>query len=101
MAYRALTNTQTDTDRHTQTDKKVKIEGPKSLSNDIFYHHTLITGGPINTFPYTCTQVSMSYQIYRLRGNVITSKDHNNNTQKASNLKPFSHCYVKSRGKVR
>ena len=33
---------------HALTDKKVKTEGPKILSNDIFYFRTVIIGGPIN-----------------------------------------------------
>ena len=28
------------------TDRKVKTEGPKILSNDIFYFNTVIIGGP-------------------------------------------------------
>ena len=32
------------TDRH--TDRKVKTDGPKILSNDIFYLKTVIIGGP-------------------------------------------------------
>ena len=41
VAYRARTDTQTDTDR-----QKVKTEGPKILSNDIFYFNTvMIIGG--------------------------------------------------------
>ena len=37
------------TDRHTDTwtDKSLKTEGPKILSNDIFYFRTVIIGGPI------------------------------------------------------
>ena len=36
------------TDRHTDTgtDKSLKTEGPKILSNDIFYFRTVIIGGP-------------------------------------------------------
>ena len=39
----------TDTHRHTDTgtDKSLKTEGPKILSNDIFYFRTMIFGGPI------------------------------------------------------
>ena len=39
FAYRARTDT--------QTDKKVKTERPKILSNDIFYFKTVIIGGLI------------------------------------------------------
>ena len=38
------------TDRHTphaRSEKRVKIEGPMILSNDIFYFKTVIIGGPI------------------------------------------------------
>ena len=46
------TDTQTDTQTHrhtgTWTDKSLKTEGPKILSNDIFYFRTVIIGGPIN-----------------------------------------------------
>ena len=37
------------THRHTDTgtDKSLKTEGPKILSNDIFYFRTVIIGGPI------------------------------------------------------
>ena len=36
------------TDRQTQGQTKVKkTEGPKILSNDIFYFRTVIIGGPI------------------------------------------------------
>ena len=36
------------TDRHTGTgtDKSLKTEGPKILSNDIFYFRTVTIGGP-------------------------------------------------------
>ena len=38
-------------DRHTthatRTDKSLKTEGPKILSNDIFYFRTVIIGGPM------------------------------------------------------
>ena len=30
----------------TRTDKSLKTEGPKILSNDIFYFRTVIIGGP-------------------------------------------------------
>ena len=42
VAYRARTDRQTQA----QTDKKVKTEGPRILSNDIFYFRTVIIGGP-------------------------------------------------------
>ena len=32
---------------HTRTDKSLKTEGPKILSNDIVYFRTVIIGGPI------------------------------------------------------
>ena len=39
VAYRA----RTDTQKHaTRADKKVKTEGPKILSNDIFYFKTVM-----------------------------------------------------------
>ena len=40
------------TQRHTDTgtDKGLKTEGPKILSNDIFYFRTMIIGGPIRTY---------------------------------------------------
>ena len=34
---------------HERTDKKVKTEGPKILSNYIFYFKPVITGGPISS----------------------------------------------------
>ena len=40
VAYRAGTDT--------RTDKKVKTEEPKILSNDIFYFKTVNIGGPID-----------------------------------------------------
>ena len=40
---------QTDRITHTGTDKSLKTEGPKILSNDIFYFRTVIIGGPIQT----------------------------------------------------
>ena len=36
----------TDTHTHTGTDKSLKTEGPKILSNYIFYFRTVIFGGP-------------------------------------------------------
>ena len=51
VAYSLRTDRHTDrqTDRHTDTwtDKSLKTEGPKILSNDIFYFRTVIIGGPI------------------------------------------------------
>ena len=41
------TDGQTDTHTDTWTDKSLKTEGPKILSNDIFYFRTVIIGGPI------------------------------------------------------
>ena len=38
VAYRAWTET--------RTDKSLKTEGPKILSNDIFYFRNVIIGGP-------------------------------------------------------
>ena len=40
----------THTHTHTGTDKSLKTEGPKILSNDIFYFKTMIIGGPIKRF---------------------------------------------------
>ena len=36
-----------DTDRQTHGQTEKKTEGPKILSNDIFYFKTVIIGGPI------------------------------------------------------
>ena len=41
-----LTDRQTDRQIDTGTDKSLKTEGPKILSNDIFYFRTVILGGP-------------------------------------------------------
>ena len=41
------TDRQADRQKHGPSDRKVKIEGPKILSNDIFYFKTVIIGGPI------------------------------------------------------
>ena len=46
VMYRARTDTDTQTDR--LTDREVKTEGPKILSNDIFYLQTVIMSGPSN-----------------------------------------------------
>ena len=40
-----LADSQTDT--HGQTDRKVKTEGTKILSNDIFYFKIVIIGGQL------------------------------------------------------
>ena len=45
VAVRLRTDTQTDT--HTGTDKSLKTEGPKTLSNNIFYFRNVTIGGPI------------------------------------------------------
>ena len=42
-----LADWQTDRQTHTGTDKSLKTEGPKILSNGIFYFRTVIIGGPI------------------------------------------------------
>ena len=48
VAYRAWTDRQTDRQTHgTWTDKRLKTEGPKILSNYMFYFKTVIIGGPI------------------------------------------------------
>ena len=49
VAYSLRTDRQTHTHTHTDTgtDKSLKTEGPKILSNDIFYFRTMIIGGPI------------------------------------------------------
>ena len=49
VAVRLRTDRQTDTHTHTGTDKSLKTEGPKILSNfnDIFYFRIVIIGGPI------------------------------------------------------
>ena len=44
MAYRAWT----DRHNHRRMDKSLKTEGPKILSNYIFYFKTVIFGGPID-----------------------------------------------------
>ena len=41
------TDTHTDTHADTGTDKSLKTEGPKILSNFIFYFKAVIIGGPI------------------------------------------------------
>ena len=52
----------TDTHTHTWTDKRVKTEGPKILSNDImFYFRTVIIGGPIYLFCYVFVQPFVIY----------------------------------------
>ena len=43
LTYRVDTDRRTDT----KTDRKVKTEGLKILSNDNFYFKTVIIGGPI------------------------------------------------------
>ena len=52
VAVRLRTDGHTDTQTHRQTDtgtdKSLKTEGPKILSNDIFYFRTVIIGGPTN-----------------------------------------------------
>ena len=50
--YREPISGRTDTQNHGQTDtrmdrQKLKTEGPKILSNDIFFFRTVIIGGPI------------------------------------------------------
>ena len=40
------THRHTDRDTDTWTDKSLKTEGPKILSNDIFHFRTVIIGGP-------------------------------------------------------
>ena len=48
VAYRARTDRQTRHMAHvTWTDKSLKTEGPKILSNYIFYFKTVIIAGPI------------------------------------------------------
>ena len=39
-----------DKQTHGQTDRQIKTEGPKILSNDIFYFRTVIFGVPIILF---------------------------------------------------
>ena len=46
VAYSLRTDRHTDTQTETWTDKSLKTEGPKILSNDIFYFSTVIIGGP-------------------------------------------------------
>ena len=54
VAYSVRTDTHTDTQKHihtdTWTDKSLKTEGPKILSNDIFYFRTVIIGGPLKIY---------------------------------------------------
>ena len=45
VTYRVRTDRNTDTQKHTQTDRKVKSEGPKILSNDIVFLKTTTIGG--------------------------------------------------------
>ena len=54
------------TDRHTDTgtDKSLKTEGPKILSNDIFYFRTVIIGGPITAS--NCKYLQHKYGTTRL-----------------------------------
>ena len=49
VAYslRTYRHTDTQTHTHTGTDKSLKTEGPKILSNEIFYFRTVFIGGPI------------------------------------------------------
>ena len=51
VAYSLRTDRHTDRQTETHTDtwtyKSLKTEGPKILSNDIFYFRTVIIGGPI------------------------------------------------------
>ena len=44
--------TDRQTDRHTDTgtDKSLKTEGPKILSNNIFFFRTVIIGGPTTCY---------------------------------------------------
>ena len=44
----AQMNRQTHRHTDTGTDKSLKTEGPKILSNDMFYFKTVIIGGPIS-----------------------------------------------------
>ena len=48
VAYSLRTDRHTHRHTHTDTgtDKSLKTEGPKILSNDIFYFRTVIIGGP-------------------------------------------------------
>ena len=46
VAYSLRTDRHTDRHTDTWTDKSLKTEGPKILSNDIFYFRTMIIGGP-------------------------------------------------------
>ena len=48
LPHNHYVDTQTHTDR--RTDRKVKTEGSKILSNDIFYFKTVIIGGPIKGY---------------------------------------------------
>ena len=57
---------QTDTHTHTGTDKSLKTEGPKILSNDIFYFRTVIIGGPktkVKTVTFSFTLPCLLYLI--------------------------------------
>ena len=47
VAYSLRTDRHTYTQTDTWTDKSLKTEGPKFMSNDIFYIRTMIIGGPI------------------------------------------------------
>ena len=46
VAYRVNTDTQTHRHTDTWTDKTLKTEGPRILSNDIFFFKKVIIGGP-------------------------------------------------------
>ena len=50
VAYSLRTDRQIDRQTDTWTEKSLKTEGPKMLSNDIFYLRTVIIGGPITLF---------------------------------------------------
>ena len=71
VAYRANTDRQTDRHTDTWTYKSLKTEGPKILSNYIFYFKTVIIGGPIILlFTYTnmlCIDPSTIFNTDRYR----------------------------------
>ena len=56
VAYSMRTDTHTDT----WTDKSLKTEGPKILSNDIFYFRTVIIGGPIRVQTFYESNVKLN-----------------------------------------
>ena len=72
-----------DTQTHAWTDKKVKSEGPKILSNYIFYFKTVIVGGPISlhnlisVFPILSTDNLQEIDTSQVPGHLYRQNRHN------------------------